>query len=49
MPKELRISTVVGYLRKLESLLTEPRHATSKAAVNLTVQVQEFISASAAE
>jgi hypothetical protein len=44
LPSELRISTVTGYLRKLESLLTGPRFANSGTAASLALQIRDFIS-----
>jgi transcriptional regulator with XRE-family HTH domain len=46
LPRELRISTVVGYLQKLEILLTQPRFAKSNTAAELTLQIKDFISSS---
>jgi hypothetical protein len=46
LPKELRISTVIGYLRKLESLLGQPRFAKNNTAAELTLQIRDFISSS---
>jgi len=42
LPGEQRISTVTGYLRKLEVLLAEPRFA--KSASGLALQIRDFIS-----
>jgi transcriptional regulator with XRE-family HTH domain len=44
LPPELRISTVTGYLRKLEALLSESSFAKSATAARLTVQIKDFIS-----
>ncbi len=44
LPLDLRISTVVGYLRKLEALLTQPRFAESCTATELAAQIRDFIS-----
>jgi transcriptional regulator with XRE-family HTH domain len=44
LPSALRISTVTGYLRKLESLLTQPRFANSGTADSLSMQIRDFIS-----
>jgi hypothetical protein len=44
LPTELRISTVVGYLRNLEGLLTQPRFGNSSTAAELALQIREFIS-----
>jgi hypothetical protein len=46
LPKELRISTVMGYLKKLESLLAQPRFSKSETAARLTFQIRDFISSS---
>jgi transcriptional regulator with XRE-family HTH domain len=46
LPRELRISTVIGYLRKLESMLAEPRFAKSRPAARLTLQIKDFITTS---
>jgi transcriptional regulator with XRE-family HTH domain len=46
LPRELRISTVIGYLRKLESMLAEPRFAKSEPAARLTLQIKDFITTS---
>jgi hypothetical protein len=46
LPRELRISTVVGYLQKLDTLLTQPRFAKSNTAAELTLQIKNFISSS---
>jgi hypothetical protein len=43
LPRELRISTVVSYLRKLESMLVDSRFAKSKPAAKLTLQLRDFI------
>jgi transcriptional regulator with XRE-family HTH domain len=45
LPQELRISTITGYLRKLENLLTKSRFTKSEAAAELTEQIRSFISA----
>jgi transcriptional regulator with XRE-family HTH domain len=45
LPRELRISTVIGYLRKLESLLAQPRFARNCTAAELACQIRDFISA----
>jgi transcriptional regulator with XRE-family HTH domain len=42
---ELRISTVTGYLQKLELELTQSRFAKSEIAIGLTRQIREFTSA----
>jgi transcriptional regulator with XRE-family HTH domain len=44
LPLDLRISTVIGYLRKLENLLTQPRFAESCTAAELASQIRDFIS-----
>jgi hypothetical protein len=44
LPRELRISTVIGYLRKLESLLAQPRFAGNCTATELAYQIRDFIS-----
>jgi transcriptional regulator with XRE-family HTH domain len=44
LPRELRISTVTGYLRRLEELLAESRFAQSAAAAGLALQIRDFIS-----
>jgi len=44
LPRELRISTVMGYLLKLEELLAESRFAQSATAAGLAVKVRDFIS-----
>lgn len=46
LPRELRISTVIGYLQKLRSLLTQPRFAKSNTAAELELQIRDFISSS---
>lgn len=46
LPLDLRISNVIGYLRKLENLLTQPRFAESCTAVELASQIRDFISSS---
>jgi hypothetical protein len=46
LPQESRISTVIGYVRKLESLLAQSRFAESESAAELAHQIREFISAS---
>jgi DNA-binding Xre family transcriptional regulator len=44
LPRELRISTVTGYLRKVEELLAESRFAKSATAAGLALQIRDFIS-----
>jgi transcriptional regulator with XRE-family HTH domain len=44
LPREMRISTVTGYRRKLEELLAESGLAKSATAARLTVQIKDFIS-----
>lgn len=44
LPLDLRISTVIGYLRKLENMLTQPRFAESCTAAELAPQIRDFIS-----
>jgi hypothetical protein len=44
LPVELRISTVTGYLRKLQELLAEPRFAKRPSAAVLALQIRDFIS-----
>jgi hypothetical protein len=44
LPRELRISTVTGYLRKVEELLGESRFAKSATAAGLALQIRDFIS-----
>jgi hypothetical protein len=46
LPAELRISTVTGYLLKLNSLLWQPRYAGIEAASGLRHQISAFISSS---
>lgn len=46
LPPESRISTVIGYVRKLENLLAQSRFAESAPAVELAHQIRDFISAS---
>jgi hypothetical protein len=46
LPRELRISTVIGYLQKLSSLLIQHRFAKSNTAAELELQIREFISSS---
>lgn len=46
LPLEMRISTVIGYLRKLESLLTQSGLAKSHTAAELALRVRDFISSS---
>jgi hypothetical protein len=46
LPLDLRISTVIGYLRKLESLLTQSGLAKSHTAAELALRVRDFISSS---
>jgi hypothetical protein len=43
LPQELRISTVTGYLRKLENLLAQSRFAKSETAIDLTHHIRDFI------
>jgi hypothetical protein len=45
LPQESRISTVVGYVCKLEQILGQSRLARSASAVNLAHQVRAFIAA----
>jgi hypothetical protein len=45
---EMRIDTVIGYLRTLDQMLTQPRFAGSGLATALRQQIGEFISAPAA-
>jgi transcriptional regulator with XRE-family HTH domain len=44
LPQEVRISTVTGYLSKLEALLAESSFAKSATASRLTAQIEDFIS-----
>jgi transcriptional regulator with XRE-family HTH domain len=44
LPREMRISTVIGYLRKLESLLAQPRFAKNRSTAELASQIRDFIS-----
>jgi hypothetical protein len=44
LPQELRISTVIGYLRKLESLLAQPRFAKNCTVAELASQIRDFMS-----
>lgn len=44
LPRELRISTVIGYLRKLEEMLAESRFAKSSTAAGLALQIRDFVS-----
>jgi hypothetical protein len=46
LPEEQRISTVIGYLPKLEELLTESRFQQRAAAARLAGQIREFIASS---
>jgi transcriptional regulator with XRE-family HTH domain len=46
LPKELRISTVTGYLLKLADMLAQPRFSKSDIAAQLTLQIGDFISPS---
>jgi hypothetical protein len=46
LPKELRVSTVTGYLQKLRSLLAQPRFSKSETVARLTFQIRDFISSS---
>jgi hypothetical protein len=46
LPRELRISTVIGYLQKLENLLAQPRFAKSNTAAELALQIRDFVSSS---
>jgi hypothetical protein len=48
LPAELRISTVTGYLRKLDSLLAQSRYSGNEAASRLRCQISGFISCSPA-
>jgi hypothetical protein len=49
LSRDLRISTVTGYLEKLYALLLEPRHAESRIAIELRQQIRAFISSSPVE
>ena len=44
LPRELRISTVTGYLRRVEELLAESRFANSATAAGLALRIREFMS-----
>jgi hypothetical protein len=44
LPRELRISTVTGYLRKVEELLAESRFAKSATAAGLALRIRDFVS-----
>ena len=44
LPQDLRISTVIGYLRKLESLLAQPRFAKNCTVAELASQIRDFMS-----
>ena len=46
LPEELRISTVIGYLKTLENMLAQPRFAKSKIAAKITSQIRSFVSSS---
>lgn len=46
LPEELRISTVTGYLQKLDGLLAQPRFSGSETAGKLRDQIRDFISSS---
>jgi hypothetical protein len=46
LPRELRISTVIGYLQQLKILLVQPRFAKSNTAAELALQIRDFISSS---
>ena len=46
LPRELRISTIIGYLHKLKSLLAQPRFARNNTAAELTFQISDFTSSS---
>jgi hypothetical protein len=46
LPQESRISTVTGYVRKLEEILAQSRFAGSAPAIDLAHQIRVFISAS---
>jgi hypothetical protein len=43
LPRDLRISTVTGYLRKLEELLAASRFAQSATAAGLALQIRDFM------
>jgi hypothetical protein len=42
LPQELRISTVTGYLKQLDSMLREPRFAKSNLAMGLSEKIHDF-------
>jgi hypothetical protein len=46
LPGELRISTVIGYVRRLRKMLDKSRFTGSAAAVELASQIDNFISGS---
>jgi transcriptional regulator with XRE-family HTH domain/lambda repressor-like predicted transcriptional regulator len=46
LPYELRISTVIGYVRRLRTMLVQSRFAESGSAIELAEQIDDFISAS---
>ena len=46
LPQELRISTVIGYLRRLGSMLAQSRFSGNGSAIELAQQVKDFISSS---
>jgi tetratricopeptide (TPR) repeat protein len=45
LPPELRIVTVVGYLRKLDRLLMDPSYSRSPIAVEIRERIREFAAA----
>jgi transcriptional regulator with XRE-family HTH domain len=45
LPQESRISTIIGYVRKLEHILAQSRLAGSAPATDLAHQIRDFISA----
>jgi hypothetical protein len=46
LPPELRISTVIAYVRRLGNMLAQSRFAENGSAIELAHQIRDFISAS---